>query len=309
MSRLTLVKGPGAVKVGSVVLHDADGIQADIQVGAVPVATSIEGEVDQWVSSRFGTISFRPAGEVTSSILAALYPHQTPVMGASLLGATDVPLIVASKAGTKLTYHAAALTQPPQVRLSATQTAFGSAAQFRALLAAGKDPADEGALVTIASEAWSDATYPFATTNLVRGAYLGTYNSATITPRGGWTIDVQLATQAISTDHEGEIEILLTGVTVTATCEPQGMTEAAMAALLPYTVGNGTSIRAGHDLVITGGAGTISATLYDARPLVGPMRWGTTQLRSGEVAWIAQRKLTGGVPGALYALSIAAPAE
>ena len=27
MSRLTLVKGPGAVKFGNVVLHDADGIQ------------------------------------------------------------------------------------------------------------------------------------------------------------------------------------------------------------------------------------------------------------------------------------------
>ncbi len=305
MSRLTLIRGPGAVKFGDVVLHDADGIQADIQVAASPVSTSIEGEVDQWINSRFGTISFRPAGEATAAILAALYPHQTPVIGASLLGAVDVPLVVASKAGVKVTYHAAALMQPPQLRLSATQTAFGSAAQFRALLAAGKAPGDEDALVSIESEAWSDATYPFAATNLLRGAYLGTYDGATITPRGGWTIDVQLATQAVQVDHEGEIDILLTGVTVAAKCEPQGMTEAALAALLPYTAANGESIRAGNDLVISAGAGKIAVTLHDARPLVGPMRWGTVALRSGEVAWIAQRKLTAGVPGALYSVGIA----
>ena len=83
------------------------------------------------------------------------------------------------------------------------------------------------------------------------------------------------------------------------------MTETALAALLPYTAANGDSIRAGNDLVISAGAGKITATLYDARPLVGPMRWGTVALRSGEVAWIAQRKLTAGVPGALYSVAIA----
>ncbi len=306
LNRTAIVKGPGAVKFGSVVLHDADGITADIDVEADPIATSMVGEVDRWINSRFGQVSFRPAGEITADILAALYPQQTPDIGASLLTGTDVPLIVHSKAGVKLTFAAAALVQPPQLRLAATQTAFGSAAQFRALLGAGKDADDEGALVTIASEAYSAETYPFSAVNLFAGIYSGVYNSATINARAGWTLDVQFATEAIKTDHEGEIDILLKGVTVVAKCEPVGMSESAFAALLPYAALNGSSIRAGYDLVISGGAGKLQATLYDARPLVGPMRWGTTALRSGELAFVAQRKLSTGVPGALYKVEIAA---
>lgn len=302
--RTTLIRGPGAVQYGTTVLHDANGIQADIQVATNPVATSLYGEIDQWINNRFGTISFTPAGEVTTAILAALYPHQTLSIGDSIFGDTDTALIVHSKAGTKVTYHCAALTQPPQLRLSATQVAFGGAAQFRAILAKNKDPADSGALYTVAAAAYSAATYPFAADTLVRGAYSGDWDGTTIIPRAGWTIDVQLNTEPITTDHDGEIDIILTGITVTARCEPQNLTEATLATLIPYTAAQGSSIRAGKALTITAGAGTITATLTDARPIVGPLQWGTTTLRAGELAFIAQRSLTGATPGDLYSIAL-----
>lgn len=303
-NRTTLVKGPGAIKAGDTVLHDADGITAEITTVATPVTTSLLGEVDQWITNRYGIISMRPAGNVTASILSSLYPHQTPVIGSSLLGAVDAPLIVHSKSGTKITFTAAALVQPPQLRLSATQTAFSGAAQWRALLGAGKAPEDTGAFLSITTEEWSDTTYPpLLTTDLLRGAYSATWGGTTIYPRAGWTIDVQLATEAIVTEMEGEIDIVLTGVTVIARCEPVGLSESTLAGLLPYDEPQGTSIRE-NDLVISAGAGKLKATLYAARPLVGAMRWGTIQLRAGEVAWTAQRKLSAGVPGDLYKIEI-----
>jgi hypothetical protein len=68
-------------------------------------------------------------------ILDALLPHKNPVIGASLFGSADVPCIVHGLDNVKLTLLAAALTKPPNLRLSSTSTPPSPAASrnFRRL--------------------------------------------------------------------------------------------------------------------------------------------------------------------------------
>ena len=45
-------------------------------------------------------------------------------------------------------------------------------------------------------------------------------------------------------------------------------------------------------------------TLNNARLVTGPLAWGSTTLRVGEIGFIAQRSFSEGVAGALYSVEI-----
>lgn len=308
-TRTNIVRGPGAVKFGNVVLHDADGISADVAVETVPVPSSIEGEIDRMVSNRYAEISLKPVGHLSSGILAALFPHQTPVIGTPLFGAADVPLLVHSKAGVLVTFPNAALVQPPQLRLSTVATAFGSAARFRALIALAAEPGDSGSLLTVASSAYSAATYPFSAV-AKGGRYIGTLGTGEgaveIRTQSGWTVDVALATASFATDVEGELAMDLAGVTCVARCTPSQSTEAALMALLPWNSAQGASARSGKNLVISAGTGSgvVKVTLYDVAVLAGPLRWGGVAIRAGEYAFTASRTVANDALGALYTVEM-----
>lgn len=146
--RTSIIRGPGAIMLGSLVLHDSAGIQADVVVAANPVGTSLYGRIDSWLHSRQGEVSFTPGGELSAAIMAALFPYQNPNIGASIFGGADVPLLVHSKAGTKVVFTNAALVGCPTLHLSRTKVAFAGQAKFRCLLGKGCAPTDTNALLT-----------------------------------------------------------------------------------------------------------------------------------------------------------------
>lgn len=300
-NRTAILRGPGAAKFGSVVLHDADGINASIAVDSNPVTSSIEGEFDTLTTNRYGEVSLRPAGNLSADILSALFPHQTPVPGTPLFGAADVPLIVHSKAGQKLTFLSSALVQPPQLRLSATATAFGGPAKWRCLLAAGTAPGDDASFLDITAEAYSAVAYPFSAT-AKGGLYVGTLGETEIRMHSGWTIDVTLQLQPFPTDLEGELALDLVGVTVIAKGTPVATALADLAARLPWNSVQGSSARSGENLVISAGpgSGVVKATLYDVSVMNAPFQWGPTKLLAGEYAFLAHRAVSGDALGALY---------
>ncbi|MFZ4395573.1 MAG: hypothetical protein ACOYOU_08085 [Kiritimatiellia bacterium] len=304
-NRTNLVKGPGVVKFGDVVLHSADGITGDVAVETTAIPSDMEGEVDKLLVNRFGEASIRPVGQLSAPILAALYPHQTPDIGSPLFGATDVPLILHSKAGVMVTFLNAALVAPPQLILSATRTAFGGAAKFRALIAADKAPGDEDSFITFADAAYSALDYPFLAT-AKGGRYVGTLGtgqgSLQIDTLAGWTIDVQIGTTSWKTDNEGEIAHDLASVSVLAKCTPVRLSESDLLGLVPWNSAQGASARSGNNLVISAGAGSgvVKATLYDVAVLQGPCKWGATALRAGEIGFTAHRTVAADTLGALY---------
>jgi len=218
------------------------------------------------------------------------------------MGATDTPLVISSVAGTKLTFHAAALTKCPDLILSPAATAFVSSAEFSALVAKGKAAIDEGGLFTVEAATYADA-YP-SNTGLSGNIYAATWGDFSITDTvSGWTISVELSVKPVTVDSLGKIDYLLEGVTVRAKCRPIGPTEAILTAALPAKLGRGQSVRSGDDLTIAAANPGLTVVLKDASLMTGPLAWGKTELRLGEIGFVANRSFAEGVAGALYSIT------
>lgn len=118
---------------------------------------------------------------------------------------------------------------------------------------------------------------------------------------------MELATEPVSTDGVGTIDYTLAGVTVRAKCTPVGLSESQILSALPIAKGRGSSLRGSNDLVIAGDGG-LTVTLKNATMVTGPLAWGTTTLRAGEVGFVAHRSFSNNVAGALYSV-VKTPAQ
>ncbi len=299
--RTSIIRGPGSLKYGSVTFYDADGITAEVNTDTQEVPSSISGQLDTIKTDQTATIGFTPCGQFDADILAALFPHQTPSIGSSLCGVADKALLVHSLAGQKVEFVNAVLTGVPELRLSPVATAFGQA-QFTALLGLGKDPGDENAFYKLATAAYN-LGYPDPE-GLTGVHYVGTFGSLSIPDTAdGWTVNVELATEPVKTDSQGTIDFTLSGVTVRAKCTPLGLTESQILSKLPVTSARGASLRGSDDLVIAG-TGGLTVTLKNATIVTGPLQWGNTTLRAGEIGFVAHRSFNQGVAGALYSVAL-----
>lgn len=307
IQRNAILRGPGRAKFGSVVLHDADGIEADVDLATKEIGSSVAGLLDTIRTGLQGTVRLTPVGTLSDAILAALFPHRSPVFGSSLFGASDTALEIHSVAGTKVVFHSAALLAPPELRLSPVETSFGQA-QFGALLATGKEPGDTGAFMTVSSAAYSET--PPARTGLAGHAYAaewGTSGSAGYLAipdtLDGWTVNVELGAEDVAADRLGVIDKTLSSVAVRARCTPIGLSESQIAAALALTASRGSSM-AGADLVISSADGLV-VTLKNAALVEGPLRWGATALRAGEIGFVANLA----ADGSLYSVELADTGE
>lgn len=307
-TRSSLVRGPGAVLVGTVCLHDAEGIESGLTVEATDASSSLHGLLDRFVASRSGATSLTPTGELSAAIVALLCPWQTPAIGDSLFGAADVATIVHSKAGVKLTWAATAVVGAPTLRLSASRTAFAGPLQLRHVIGSGLEPTAEDSLLKVESAAYLPATYLFDAAAIRTGPVTATLDETPISTQDGWSVAPTAQISEERTDNEGLIDLVLQGAACVATCTPMGMSEAAVKALVNPERAQGSSARGAHDLVLSQPASGLTVTLHGVSVLEGPLRWGAVTLRSGQLAFAAHRKLTAGVPGALYTVAWADPA-
>ncbi len=286
-TRQSIVRGPGTVTFNSVKIFDASGISAEVDSSTQDVESSISGKLDTIKTDQVAKVSLTPVGTVSTELLDVFYPSfvKTPVLGKSLLGATDVPLVVSSKAGTKVTFAAAALTKCPDLLLSPVKTAFGSA-EFSALLPNGKLPDDASArLYTVAAAAYADGEP--SRSGLTGCHYSGTFGELSIPDTvEGWTVSVAMNLTPVTTDSQGTIDYTLSGVEVTARCTPLGLSEGEILSALPVLSGRGKSLASTSDLVISAEGG-LTVTLKNAALVTGPLNWGATALRAGELGFTA----------------------
>ena len=302
VTRSTLVRGPATAKVGSVVLHTQAGIESTFNVEAVPVESDQYGEIDRLVSAKYCETSLIPVGALSAGLLTLLHPHQTPDLGASFLGATDTPFIVHSKAGQKITFANYGVWAPPNVRLSATKTAFSSAANFRHGLKDATEPDAAGAYYVLASEAWAAANYALGADTIAAGAVTALIGDTPVSSTEGFELSATYGWKPVPDDNVGIPDWTLDTVSAAITFTPSAGTEAGLLALMPFGQAVGTSVRSGKDFVVSSANG-LTMTIYDAFLLKGPLRFGRTALRQGQLAFAGLVKVTSDVPGAVYALS------
>lgn len=307
-TRQSIIRGPGSVKYNDVVFFDASGITAEVDSAAQDVPSSIAGRLDTIKTDQIGKVSLTPVGNLSEALLAVLYPSylRTPVIGQPIFGSSDVPLHVSSKAGTKVSFACAALTKCPELYLSPVKTAFG-AVEFTALVPNGKLPDDSTThLYTVATATYSDGVPP--RTGLSGFHYSGTLGSgqgALVIPDtlDGWTVAVEPQLEPVTTDSQGTIDYTLTGVNVTAKCTPLGLTEAQILAQLPILRGRGASMAGAADLTIASEGG-LTVVLKNASLATGPLNWGATALRAGEIGFTAHVDTS---TGALFTMSYTDP--
>lgn len=301
-SRTSIIRGPGTVVYGGKTFFDASGISAEIESATSEIPSSISGSIATIKTDQTGKISFTPCGQLAADLLALLYPYGSPTVGSSACGSADRPLVVHSLAGTKVSFVNAVLSKMPELYLSPIRTAFGSA-EFSAALGLAKAPGDADAFYKVEQAAYdSGAPDPEGITGV---QYAGTFGDLSIPDTlEGWTITPEVTLEPVTVDSVGTIDWTIAGVSCTATCTPVGLTEAEILAALPVSGARGSMIGGESDLVVSG-AGGLKVTLHGASLVTGPLQWGNTQLRAGEIGFTAHRSFSGGVPGPVFEVELA----
>lgn len=302
-NRTTILRGPGTVLFGGATLFDADGITCEVDSATQGIPSSLSGEIGTIKTDQTGKVSFTPCGQVSAAILAALFPYASAAIGSSACGAADTPCVVHSLAGTKVTLLNACVSKMPEIRLSPVKTAFGPV-EIAAALGLAKGPTDADALYKVETAAYSSgAPDPDGITGV---AYQGTFGALSIPDTlDGWTVAPTVTLEAVATDNLGTVDWTVAAVGCTARCTPLGLTEAQLLAALPAAKARGALLGGADDLVITG-TGGLTVTLHGASLVAGPLRWGNTALRAGEIGFTACRKFADGAPGPVFTVEMAA---
>ena len=301
INRNTILRGPGTVVFGGATVFDANGITCEIESATQGLPSSISGEIGTIKTDQTGKISFIPCGQISAAILAALFPYASAAIGSSACGAADTPCVVHGMSGTRVTLVNCCVQKMPEIYLSPVKTAFGSV-ELAAALGLAKGPTDDAALYTVEQAAY-DAGAPDPT-GITGVAYAGTFGALSIPDTAdGWTITPEVTLNPVSTDTLGTIDWTVASVGCTAKCTPLGLTEEQILAALPATRARGSLI-GGDDLVVSG-AGGLKVTLHGASLVTGPLQWGNTQLRAGEIGFTAHRTFSGGVPGPVFSVEMA----
>lgn len=301
-NRNTILRGPGTVKFGGATVFDANGITCEIESATQGLPSSISGEIGTIKTDQTGKISFIPCGQISAAILAALFPYASAAIGSSACGAADTPCVVHGLSGTRVTLVNCCVQKMPEIYLSPVKTAFGSV-ELAAALGLAKAPGDADAFYKVEQAAYdSGAPDPEGITGV---QYAGTFGDLSIPDTlEGWTITPEVTLEPVTVDSVGTIDWTIAGVSCTATCTPVGLTEAEILAALPVSGARGSMIGGESDLVVSG-AGGLKVTLKNASLVRGPLQWGTTTLRAGELGFTAHRSFSGGVPGPVFSVEMA----
>lgn len=313
MDRTTLNIGPGILTFDSQVIYCKEDILVTPIFDTFKIQNSIHGDSDERFDNLAYEITYTPAGQWIAGHLPVLWPHTNPVVGSSIYGATDKNVVINGVSGQKVTFKTAAITNMPTLRLSSKESPIGQVTMI-AIGANDTEWTDAAKRTITAAEAFSDTSWDEDDVKTV--PYSAAWGVASpwadFDTEDGFTIDFELDLAEISTDAQGIVDRRIgSGITgVIARCVPQGITDAQHETLLGMQgagVLRGASLGINsNDLVLDGGTNNPKITLTQAAPKAGPFRWGSTMVRSGEIAFVSVPKFTTGARNALFAVEVGA---
>lgn len=304
ISRSSILRGPAVVTFGGATFYSKDDIQLEMSLGTFEVVTSLLGKVDERVNSRAMKVRFTPAGEWEA--LSVLWPYGASNIGDSVFTATDLPLLIQTRDGKRITLSAAAVTQMPSIDLSAGRTLIGPV-EFTAIGTDATEWTAASSIIATASNAWSDVSFASSSikTQPYTAAWGGSSPWSSFQSMDGFKVDFDLALTPIETDSDGLVDMTVANLGVRCRCTPMGITEAQLVtALRLQDTGNsrGRSLNANSNTLTVSGTG-VSVAIAGAQMKAGAMQFGTTAPRIGEVEFVATRTFSAGVAQALFTLS------
>lgn len=314
-TRANVITGPARIERNSKTCHTTGDVEVREVVDRFAVNVDGYGTIDHRAVDATVTVSFTPEGRLTtgtgSDTVSLLFPYLNPTIGSDIFSASDVPLTIHDSNSHLHTIVASACTKQPSITLSPNTVTLGSA-EFLGVRATGQDWATADKLYTQASTGGSFVDTTFKVGDIRTQIYSGVWSgitgfSSSFYTVDGWTIDSEIGIQRIQIDEVGTVKAVLTSVQYMVKCRPIGITYANITAALKSQglgASRGRSLQAaGADLTITGADTTTSIVLKKCNLYEGGFKFGTTQVRNGELAWIGTRTFSSGAPEALLTIA------
>lgn len=309
IDRTTIIAGPAIITFKGVTLYTEGDIELSPGISYGEIKTAMHGKVDAFIDDIVSQIKFTPAGQWITAHLAVLWPHTNPVIGSSLFGATDSNVTIQTLAGQLITWKTGAISDMPDIILSAVKPAIG-AVTIDCIGANNTAWSDAAKRAVVATQAFADTS--FAPADIKMAAYTGVITGGSapwdaIRAQDGWTISFKVDKEPVKTDADGTVDMRIAGVTATAKCIPVGISETQLLAKLPLQgagIVRGKRLSGlGANLTIAGPtSGDPSVVLINAVMTDGAMKFGSTALRVGEIAFESCVTFTAGARNALFSV-------
>lgn len=314
-TRANVITGPARIERNSKTCHTTGDVDVREVVDRFAINVDGYGTIDHRAVDATVTVSFTPEGRITtgagSDTVSLLFPYLNPTIGSDIFTSSDVPLTIHDSNSHLHTVIASACTKQPSITLSPSTVTLGSA-EFLGVRGTGQDWVTADKLYTQAGTGGTFTDTTFKVGDIRNQIYSGVWSGVTgfssaFYTVDGWTIDSEIGIQRIQIDEVGTVKAVLTSVQYMAKCKPLGVTYANITAALKSQgtgASRGRSLQAaGADLTITGADGTTIFVLKKANLYEGGFRFGTTQVRNGELAWVTTRTFTTGAPDALMTIT------
>lgn len=214
------------------------------------------------------------------------------------------PLTIQTVQGRLLTFWNAAVVQMPGIIGSTVQTLLEEVS-FEAFLADGQDWSGVASLYQNVASPWpGDNT--FSPANILTAPITAQWGAvapwSSINTKTGWRVNFAMQLEPIEVDNVGLVTRRYSGLVVTATAIPVGITEQDVYTAL---VLQGSGAYRGRSLGATGINLDLSATgffcrLYQAALRGGPLMFSSHVDRVGELTWVSTRAISGGVVSPLF---------
>jgi len=304
-----IIQGPAFISIAGTVLYTERDISVEQNTDAWN-PESAYGPLGQRHKSRKDVLIFKPVGMITAGLLNFFYAaHLTPTsIGTSIFTGSGVVFVSSISENKTYTWRRGGISKPPGLAAKPTSTLFGSMS-VTCIGAPAVQPLD--AHFWLAAEAAATADTTFDQTKIISDIY-----SAALGSRGapynamggieGFDIDFGFETVDVPASDLGFADIILRGLSITASFRPSNLTETQVNTLVRLQ--DTTAVLPGQpyakeleDLVITG---TQIGWVFTLKA-VGAKRAGKIYQvgvhRHNNIEFVNQRTWTAGVPNALFA--------
>lgn len=311
IARTSIIRGPAIVQFNSQTFYAKDGVRLSTNLDTFEIMTSTGGKEDERVSNRQVEVTFTPAGEAEA--LTTLWPYGATSIGTSIYTGTDKPLVIWTLAGQKIEFKAAAITKMPDIILAATKTMIGDVT-FTCIGADNVAWTTNNSFFEITSSAFPSGV--FDVTKVLTQPYKGVWGASSpwsdFQTKEGFVVGFNLSLSQVETDTDGLVDMTMQKLDVNARCAPVGVTESQLlVAMGLQNTGNsrGRSLSAGGaDLVISpvapSAGSIITVTINQAQFKQSQQDFDPTNLRVGNVEFVATNTYTGGSKDPLFTIAL-----
>lgn len=301
---MPILRGPCYLTFGGQTILAKGGVTLNENLELFQIQSAMGGKIDDRIQSIMHTVTFELDGRVPTGALAVLLPYGASRVGQSVF--SDAALVITDVNGKVRTYHNAAITSLPNLRLSTQATLLGSIT-FTCLHKSTDEISDANSLYTDSTASFTQPAQSAADipTDIFTHAWGDTAPWDAFYSKEGTEVTFNLSLTTETDQRRGINTMTLSDITVSARLIPVGPTEAEVSAAIGH---QGSGIRIGgtkssaNDLVIS--SDNVIVTLKNAAPTTNARYYDTQRRQQGELAWVANKLAnTSGSPATLFTVA------